>query len=255
MPTNVTGLGHTGGMGSPGETTPSERSRRWASTMDGFPEPTPGSAGGPSTAEQAVAAGLRLAHADSRAVVGGAGSEQANPNGAEIGDWTGRAARGPKMRRWRPARPGRRRPVTGLAPRIPIRGGPASSGTGTASCMRQRSGAWPARRRSSSSPRTICGHASPTPWRWRRSPPAWHAPAGSTWPSPRRSRSATTAATDRAAMPARTRSTPTCRVASTTPPGVPRCRWPHSTSAERPSTGSPTTAGPVRHPTPPRARS
>jgi dGTPase len=71
-------------MGSPGETTPSERSRRWASTMDGFPEPAPGSAEGPSTAEQAVAAGLRLAHADSRAVIGVAGSEQANPNGAGI---------------------------------------------------------------------------------------------------------------------------------------------------------------------------
>jgi dGTPase len=71
-------------MGSPGETTPSERSRRWASTMDGFPEPAPGSAEVPSTAEQAVAAGLRLAHADSRAVVGVAGSQQENANGAGI---------------------------------------------------------------------------------------------------------------------------------------------------------------------------
>ncbi len=52
----------------------------------------------------------------------------------------------------------------------PIPGGPVSSGTGTGSCTRRPSGAWPARPRSSSSPPTTSGPGSPMPSRlprWR----------------------------------------------------------------------------------------
>jgi dGTPase len=54
-------------MATPDETTQSERSRRWASTMGGFPESQDA---GHRPVDLADGSGLRLAHADSRAVVG-----------------------------------------------------------------------------------------------------------------------------------------------------------------------------------------
>ncbi|HXQ19460.1 MAG TPA: HD domain-containing protein [Acidimicrobiales bacterium] len=57
-------------------TPPTDRGRRWASTMAGFPEPAP--AGYPP-ADEARASGLRLAHADSSAIVGPAPEPDSAP--------------------------------------------------------------------------------------------------------------------------------------------------------------------------------
>ena len=75
--------------------------------------------------------------------------------------------------------------------------------------------------------------------------------SASTSRSPRPSRSATTAATAPAAMPARTRSARTSTAASTTPRGAPTSRWSRSTCAPRRSTASATTRGAARRPTTP----
>ena len=92
--------------------------------------------------------------------------------------------------------------------RRPTRSGPASNATATGSSTTRPSGDWPARRRSSSSPRTISAPDSPMPSRSPRWPRPSLGPSASTSPWSRPSPWDTTAATARGVMPPRTPSRP-----------------------------------------------
>ena len=151
-------------------------------------------------------AGIRLAHADSRATAVGPGRADVPP---------GARARGAVA----VGHPFGRRRSTGAGPRSPTSGGRASSATATASSTPRRSAAWPARPRCSCSPTTTSAPGSPTPSRSPRSPRPSPGRWASTSRSPRPSPSATTAATVPAATPART----PCR--RTSPAGYDHAVW------------------------------
>lgn len=204
----------------------SDRARQWATTMAGH-----------------GTGGVIHSHRD------------AGPRIA-AGDTVGRLQREEREREMlRRARPWPVVPGTELVRRSRIRNAPVSNATGTVSSTRRRFDAWPAKPRSSSTPRITSAPDSPMLWRWRR----WHDPllpeSAPTSPSPMRWHWGTTAATALVGMPPNRPSTPFSPRDSITGHGAPTSAWNRSTCVPRPWTGSATTPGHAPHHSPWRARS
>ena len=137
----------------------SERSRRWAATMEGY---------------EGAADDVTVAHRDSSAAI------DVSDGASHVPGFPRRTRRAARRRARRRCDAKPRRRATERARKSPTSSAPVSSATATASCTRAPFAAWPARPRSSSSPTTTCARASPTPSRSPRSRPASRAPWGST---------------------------------------------------------------------------